>query len=136
MQTAQLLFWGSAGILAYTYVGYPLLAWLRSKLWHENPRKAFFQPRLSLLVVAHNEARGIRARIENLLALDYPRELLEIVIASDASTDGTAEVAMDFTASGVKVMQFQHFDAALLHLQREIVVILLRFMNPDDVVEQ
>jgi poly-beta-1,6-N-acetyl-D-glucosamine synthase len=131
MQTAQLLFWGSAGILAYTYVGYPLLAWLRSKWWSRSPRKAFLQPRISILVVAHNEVRGIRARIENLLALDYPRELLEIVIASDASTDGTAEAALEYTASGIQVVQFhqQRGKPAVLNdvipqLQGEIVMLM------------
>src|SRR5690606_3468298 len=97
MNIAITLFWISALILAYTYVGYPLLAWTRSRLCGRAPRKAHFQPRISIVVVAHNEVRRIRARIENLLELDYPPELLEIVIASDASTDGTADVAAAFT---------------------------------------
>jgi cellulose synthase/poly-beta-1,6-N-acetylglucosamine synthase-like glycosyltransferase len=119
---AQLVFWSSAVLLAYTFVGYPLLAWIRSKLnshplnqallnksrLNKSPLKnAPFEPTLSILVIAHNEARRMRERIENLLALDYPRDLLEIVIASDASTDGTAEVAMDYTLSGIRVIQFQ-----------------------------
>ncbi len=107
MSTAETIFWAAAIVIAYTYAGYPLLAWLRSRLRPRPPRKSAFLPRLSLLVIAHNEERRIRARIENLLALDYPRELLEIVVASDASTDGTAAAARDYAHAGVRVMEFQ-----------------------------
>jgi poly-beta-1,6-N-acetyl-D-glucosamine synthase len=107
MTTAETIFWGSAVLIAYTYAGYPLLAWMRSRLSRRPPLKNQILPRISIVVVAHNEVRRIRDRIANLLALDYPRELLEIVIASDASTDGTADVAMEFAASGIEVVRFE-----------------------------
>jgi cellulose synthase/poly-beta-1,6-N-acetylglucosamine synthase-like glycosyltransferase len=58
-------------------------------------------------VVAHNEAPRIKTRIDNLLALDYPRDRLEIVIASDGSTDGTPECAYAYTSQGVTVIPFE-----------------------------
>jgi biofilm PGA synthesis N-glycosyltransferase PgaC len=128
---AELVFWWSAFLLAYTYVGYPLLAWLRSRLFSCTPAKGKFQPTISILCVAHNEARRVRDRIDNLLALDYPRELVEIVIASDASTDGTVEIAQEYAEAGVTVVEFkQHrgkpavLNEVIPQLRGEIVVLM------------
>lgn len=131
LSAAEIVFWVSALLLAYTYAGYPLLAWLRSKLLRRPPRKGAVLPRVSILCIAHNEVRRIRARIDNLLALDYPRELLEIVIACDACTDGTAEAAQDYMLSGIHVQQFhQHrgkpavLNEVIPQLRGEIVVLM------------
>ena len=62
-------------------------------------------PRISVVVACYNEARFIGARIENLLACDYPRELLEIVVASDGSTDATEAIASGFADRGVRVVR-------------------------------
>jgi poly-beta-1,6-N-acetyl-D-glucosamine synthase len=59
-----------------------------------------------VIVVAYNEAQRIERRIENLLSLDYPRRKLEIVIASDGSTDGTEVCAGWFEKAGVRVRAF------------------------------
>jgi biofilm PGA synthesis N-glycosyltransferase PgaC len=137
LSAAEWVFWVSMVIIAYTYMGYPLLAWVRSKLSRRQPHSASSGsqaqrlPRLSIVVVAHNEVRRIRDRIENLLALDYPRDLLEIVIASDASTDGTAEAAMEFASAGIRVARFdQHrgkpaaLNEVVPGLNGEIVVLM------------
>lgn len=128
---AELVFWSAALLLAYTYAGYPLLAWLRSRLFRCAPRKIDITPRISILCIAHNEARRIRDRIENLLALDYPRELVEIVIASDASTDGTVEIVQEYAGAGVQVVQFQQhrgkpavLNELIPQLRGEIVVLM------------
>jgi len=86
---AKVLFWASLGALVWTQVGYPLFAALLAQLRGRPVHKGDFMPRVSLVVAAHNEESVIERRLENLLALDYPAELLEIVVASDASTDGT-----------------------------------------------
>jgi cellulose synthase/poly-beta-1,6-N-acetylglucosamine synthase-like glycosyltransferase len=86
---AKVLFWASLGALVWTQVGYPLFAALLAQLRGRPVRKGDFMPRVSLVVAAHNEESVIERRLANLLALDYPAELLEIVVASDASTDGT-----------------------------------------------
>jgi cellulose synthase/poly-beta-1,6-N-acetylglucosamine synthase-like glycosyltransferase len=86
---AKVLFWVSLGALVWTQVGYPLFAALLARLRGRPVRKAAFVPRVSIVVAAHNEETVIERRLENLLALDYPAELLEIVVASDASTDKT-----------------------------------------------
>jgi cellulose synthase/poly-beta-1,6-N-acetylglucosamine synthase-like glycosyltransferase len=88
----KVLFWGSAGALVWTHAGYPALAWLVSRLSSHPVRKGGALPTVTFVVAAHNEEAVIERRIENLLLLDYPPEQLEIVVASDASTDATDEL--------------------------------------------
>ena len=59
-----------------------------------------------MVVVAHNEGHRIGRRIENLLASDYPRERLAIIVGSDGSTDDTVEIALRYEDRGVTVRQF------------------------------
>ncbi len=85
----KVLFWASLGALAWTQVGYPFAAAALARLRGRPVRKRDFTPSVSLIVAAHNEEGVIERRLENLLALDYPRDQLDIVVASDASTDRT-----------------------------------------------
>jgi cellulose synthase/poly-beta-1,6-N-acetylglucosamine synthase-like glycosyltransferase len=87
------LFWLAVGVIAYTYVVFPLLIILRGALRPRPYRQEDITPHVSLVIAAYNEARDIGAKIENILALDYPRDLLDVVIASDGSTDATNEIA-------------------------------------------
>jgi cellulose synthase/poly-beta-1,6-N-acetylglucosamine synthase-like glycosyltransferase len=96
MPTVKLLFWTSVGALAWTHAGYPLAAAAVARLKRRPIRKADHTPRTSVIVAAHNEEAVIERRLENLVALDYPGEKLEIVVASDASTDRTDEIAASF----------------------------------------
>jgi poly-beta-1,6-N-acetyl-D-glucosamine synthase len=103
-------FWISVALLAYVYVGYPTLAWARAVLQrHAPPRRATSEaaPGVTVLVVAYNEAARVAARIENLLASDYPRDRLEILIASDGSTDATADIARRYAPDGVQTAAFE-----------------------------
>jgi poly-beta-1,6-N-acetyl-D-glucosamine synthase len=103
---AVVLFWTSAALLAYTHLGYPLLMRAWAALRPPPGRRPPCEPEVSVAVVASDEAERIAARIENLLALDYPRELLEIIVASDGSTDGTVARARAFEGRGVRVIHF------------------------------
>jgi cellulose synthase/poly-beta-1,6-N-acetylglucosamine synthase-like glycosyltransferase len=103
----ETVFWLAAGIAAYVYVGYPLLLAALSRAIRRPVRKARIEPSVSLLVAAYNEADVIEAKIRNALALDYPAEKLEIVVASDGSSDGTVEVAQRF-ADGDRVRVIAH----------------------------
>jgi glycosyltransferase involved in cell wall biosynthesis len=86
---ARFVFWGGAAALAWTHVGYPLAAAVGARLRPRPVRRDEILPTVSLIVAAHDEQDVIQQRIENLLALDYPADKLEIVVASDASEDGT-----------------------------------------------
>jgi cellulose synthase/poly-beta-1,6-N-acetylglucosamine synthase-like glycosyltransferase len=89
---AKVLFWSSLGALAWTQAGYPLAAAALARLRARPVRKQDVTPSVSVIVAAHNEEDVIERRLENLLALDYPAEQLELVVASDASTDRTDEL--------------------------------------------
>jgi cellulose synthase/poly-beta-1,6-N-acetylglucosamine synthase-like glycosyltransferase len=90
---AKAVFWVAAAVVAYVFAGYPLLLWLLERVFGRPSRKRPIEPSVSILVAAFNEARVIAAKIRNAAAIDYPPERLEIVIASDGSTDGTPEIA-------------------------------------------
>ena len=101
--------WGSLVLLVYVYVGYPVLAAMRARLRPKPRCRGRVEPTVSIVVIAHNEAERIGARIENLLALDYPRSKLQIVVGSDGSSDGTVERALRYAVFGVEVRAFhQH----------------------------
>ena len=96
MLILEVVFWASLGALAWTHVGYPLAVAALARARRKPVRKAEETPRVSVIVAAHDEETVIERRLENLLALDYPAEQLEIVVASDASSDRTDEIATTF----------------------------------------
>lgn len=98
---AEVMFWLSAAALLYTYFGYPLMIALISLLRPRPVRRAEIRPRVSIIITAYNEERDLAAKLENTLTLDYPRELLEIIVASDCSSDRTDEIARSFAERGV-----------------------------------
>ena len=93
----EALFWICVGLIAYTHVGYPLTLWLLARLRRRTtldpPRHLEELPSVSLVVAAYDEADVIGARVANALALDYPRERLQLIVASDGSSDTTVEAA-------------------------------------------
>src|SRR5262245_65398625 len=103
-----LLFWGSALALGYVYLGYPALVWAWATLRGQRPvSHAPDALSVTVLIVAHNEAARVTGRIQNLLAQDYPAERLQIVIASDGSTDETVQLARVWEPDGVEVIAFE-----------------------------
>ncbi len=124
---AELVLWIAVAIPVYAFAGYPLVLLLLRLAIHREVRKAPIRPFVSLLIPAYNEARVIARKIENSLALDYPADRIEVVIASDGSSDWTAEIAR--SVGGVRVMSLPKnlgkvaaLNAALLDLNGEIVV--------------
>lgn len=111
------VFWVSFGLLLYVLLGYPLIvaAWAAVKP-RQTERKSF-EPSVSVVISAHNEAAWIRQKIENLLLLDYPTDRLEILVGSDGSTDGTLECLRDFSDSRVRLVEFRerHGKATVLN---------------------
>ena len=90
------LFWLSAGLIVYTHAGYPLVLLAISRLRRRRTATAAGDaplPSVSLIVAAYDEEAVIADKVGNALSLDYPRELLEVIVASDGSSDRTAERA-------------------------------------------
>jgi cellulose synthase/poly-beta-1,6-N-acetylglucosamine synthase-like glycosyltransferase len=105
--SAQIVFWLSTAALFYTYIGYPLLVASISKLRPRKIRRAEHQPLVTIIITAYNEEHALGSKLENTLALDYPHNLLEIIVASDCSTDRTDEIARTFAVRGVKLHRQQ-----------------------------
>ncbi len=97
----EMLFWLSVAALGYTYAGYPCLIALVSSLRPRRVRRAKYFPKVSLIITAYNEKKSLQNKLENPLALDYPRELFEILVASDCSSDRTDDIAREFASRGV-----------------------------------
>jgi cellulose synthase/poly-beta-1,6-N-acetylglucosamine synthase-like glycosyltransferase len=101
------VFYVSAGAIVYSYAIYPLLlAFVPVGRREELPEPAE-RPSVSVLISVYNEEKHITQRIENLLALDYPRDRLEILIGSDGSTDRTNELLRRFSDRRVKLHEFE-----------------------------
>ncbi|MHB8643729.1 MAG: glycosyltransferase family 2 protein [Gaiellaceae bacterium] len=105
MTALVVLFWVSLGALAWTHVLYPPVAALAARIRPRGVRRGDAIPGVSLIVAAYNEEDVIERRLENLLALDYPRDALEIVVVSDASTDRTDELVERYAGKGVRLIR-------------------------------
>ena len=105
--SVRIVFWVVVLLLAYLYIGYPALIGVWALLRRGRLRTQRRAPTVSVLVVAHNEAAQIDARIENLLSLDYPRDQLEIIVASDGSSDDTVERSRAHVEAGIRVVTFE-----------------------------
>jgi cellulose synthase/poly-beta-1,6-N-acetylglucosamine synthase-like glycosyltransferase len=100
---AQFIFWTSAAALFYTYAGYPLLLSLAAALRSRPVRRADWTPRVTVIISAYNEELDLERKLENTLELDYPPELLEVIVSSDCSTDRTDQIAGGFASRGVQL---------------------------------
>jgi cellulose synthase/poly-beta-1,6-N-acetylglucosamine synthase-like glycosyltransferase len=103
----EALFWVSSVVVAYVFVGYPLLLAGLGLVLHRRTIDSSAEPSVSVLVPAYNEAAVIAAKVQSVLEQDYPSDRLELVVASDGSTDGTAQLARDHSADPrVRVLDF------------------------------
>jgi len=100
------LFWASACVLGYVYFGYPMIVSLLAVVMGKPVRCAQnFYPTVTVIISAYNEENCIRAKIANLLALDYPPHLLDIVVVSDASSDATDEIVRSCRIDRVRLLR-------------------------------
>jgi cellulose synthase/poly-beta-1,6-N-acetylglucosamine synthase-like glycosyltransferase len=99
-------FWISLLLTLYVYTAYPLLVAFLARLSRHTKVEQDFLPPLTLIIPARNEEQWIRHKIENTLALDYPKSHLRILVASDGSTDGTVAITREFENQRVEVAAF------------------------------
>jgi len=103
----MIVFWCSAGLLLYAFVCYPVSTYLLSKIVrYKTSKDDTFQPEVTLIIPARNEEHVIEEKICNSLELDYPKEKLQIIIASDGSTDRTDEIAKRYEGRGITSVIF------------------------------
>jgi len=97
-----ILFWASLAALVWTHLAYPAAVALLARIAERRVHSADAEPTVAVVIAAYNEEAVIARRIENLLALDYPVDKLRIVVTSDASSDRTEEIALQYP--GVQVI--------------------------------
>jgi glycosyltransferase involved in cell wall biosynthesis len=99
------LFWSAIIFIFYAYLGYPLLVMFLSLVRSRPVKKGDVTPSVSFIITAHNEETRIREKLENTMALDYPRNRLEIIVASDGSTDATDAIVRSYESRGVRLVR-------------------------------
>lgn len=105
---AAAVFWTFAAILAYVYLLYPIVVRvLASVAGRPVRRSSGVSPTVTVLITAYNEEKGIAAKIDNVLALDYPPESLDVIVVSDASSDGTDAVVRAYGSPRVQLLRVE-----------------------------
>ncbi len=102
---SELLFLASAAFLLYAIAGYPLLLAVLARFPAPPVRRRPEWRKVTVLLPVRDGERWIRAKLESLLALDYPRELLEVIVISDGSEDRTDEMVREFAPAGVRLLR-------------------------------
>jgi cellulose synthase/poly-beta-1,6-N-acetylglucosamine synthase-like glycosyltransferase len=124
------LFWSSAGLVAYAYAGYPLVLAAVARPSRRPAPPAPATPTATLLIAAYNEQDVIARKLENALALDYPRERLQVLVAADGSDDRTAAIVREFADRGVELShspprrgKMAAIERAMARVRGEVVVL-------------
>jgi len=97
----QVLFWITVFAVFWTYAGYHIFLWVYSRIVKKEVMRQSIVPGVTIIVTACNERARIEEKISNCLSLDYPADKLEIIVASDGSTDGTDDLVRTFASKGV-----------------------------------
>ena len=127
----EIVFWVLSATIVYVYAGYPLLlAAIVKAAGREKPVPALAEPpTVTLVISAFNEADCIAEKLENSLAIDYPKDKLDVLVISDASDDGTDEIVNGFSDRGVRLIRMEDrggktvgLNAAVENSNSEIVI--------------
>ena len=105
MWFVEWIFWGSLAFMFYAYAGYLLVLVVISVFKSRPVLTGAIQPMVTFIITAYNEEARIKEKIENSLQQQYPRQRLEIVVASDCSSDRTDEIVRSYASSGVRLMR-------------------------------
>lgn len=99
------IFWISVFMAFFAYIGYPLSLKLISKFRKYEIKKRYITPGVTIVISAYNEEKRIRAKIENTLALEYPKDRMQVIIVSDGSTDSTNQILREYEEKGIELIE-------------------------------
>ena len=99
------IFWGSIFTVFFAYCGYPLSLNLLGLYIKKRSRKEAFLPSVTLIITAYNEEKAIEEKLQNCLNIDYPRERLQFLVASDGSTDRTNDIVKKYEKRGIELLE-------------------------------
>jgi poly-beta-1,6-N-acetyl-D-glucosamine synthase len=124
----KFVFWLCLAVVGYAYFGYPIYLWLQARLRQRPIRRRPILPSVSIIIAARNEEANLPAKIENLRLTNYPKELLQIIIASDGSDDQTTAILLEHSSMVLPIILDQSMgkasalNAAVKHATGEILV--------------
>jgi biofilm PGA synthesis N-glycosyltransferase PgaC len=101
----RILFWSSAVIVAYTYVGYPVLLLALRRLVGRQPAAVASVPSVTMIIPAYNEAAVMAAKVRNALDTRYPPDRLEVMVVSDGSSDDTDRLAVEAGGERMRLLR-------------------------------
>jgi len=94
-------------VLLYVYVGYSILIRMLASAFGRKVRRDSIRPAITVVIAAFNEEVGLRAKLDNVLALDYPEGLLDVIVVSDASTDSTDQIVRSYESARVRLLRIE-----------------------------
>ena len=100
-----MVFGASIAAILYILFVYPAMVIAMARLWPDPVRRGAFEARVTVVMAVYNGARFLRAKLDSLLALDYPRDLLDIIVVSDGSDDATDAIALGYADRGVQLIR-------------------------------
>ncbi len=104
---AETIFWMAFGSILFAYVGYSVSIVLIELFVRRPLQRRDIEPMVTFLITAYNEERNLAAKLDQTLHLDYPADKLEVIVASDGSTDRTDEVVRSFADRGVRLVRVE-----------------------------
>lgn len=108
MVVLEITFWGLVAVMVYVYAGYPLVLLILARRQDFSPDKRVpVLPPVSLVVSVYNEESCIAEKLDNCLELDYPDNLLEVIVVSDASSDATDSIVTGYVDKGIKLLRME-----------------------------
>jgi cellulose synthase/poly-beta-1,6-N-acetylglucosamine synthase-like glycosyltransferase len=102
-----IFFWIAAVLMVYVYAGFPIIVRALARVLDRPVNRAPITPSVTVIVTAYNEEKSIRAKLDNLLSVDYPAELMDVLVASDASSDATDEIVTQYGSPRVALFRVE-----------------------------
>lgn len=104
----EALFWVSVLAVGFAYFGYGALLWLLAKFWtKESIKNRKNLPSVTFIIAAYNEEQSIEGKLRNVLGLDYPRDKVDVIVGSDASSDRTDEIVRRWAGERVELLRLE-----------------------------
>jgi len=100
-----MIFWVSSGLVVYAYFGYPLVLWALSHVRSREVHRSDITPKVTFIITAYNEEGRIKEKLDNTLLLTYPTEQLEVIVASDCSSDRTDDIVSSYAARRIRLIR-------------------------------
>jgi cellulose synthase/poly-beta-1,6-N-acetylglucosamine synthase-like glycosyltransferase len=103
----QVVFWLCVCVIVYVYVGYPVMVRTLARIAGRGVARRAIRPTVTVVIAAYNEERGIRAKLDNVMSLEYPPGLLDVIVTYDASADATDAIVCAYDRSHVRLLRVE-----------------------------